>query len=739
MPRRWNIAILLIVALGLGVLFRDSVWAILILAAESGPYLLIGFALAGFLKIIIPEQRVFKYLGPNTFTSVALASLLGIPIPLCSCSVLPVATTLRQSGASRGATTSFLISTPETGLDSIGITYALLDPIMTIARPLAALTTAVVTGTLVTTLEQLGWAGEPGSSSLEADDGCDDHDHDHHAGDIPSYATGWERIREITRRSLAYAFGPLMDDLTPWLILGFLISGLVVIAVPDNFFTLYVPRGWAAYLLMLVIGTPIYICAAAVTPVAVALIAKGLDPGAALVLLLVGPATNATTMLVIARLLGKRILAVHLIGVTGCALLLGAILDELYPALGIDLSTAAAEVVHRGLSPIAAAAAAILIFFLVRSAIRIRLMPQVTQDIRRLGARFGVDPLSPGMRLTAVAVLGLAYVSTAFSIIGPGEAGWVMRFGRVVRTVSEPGLIIHLPLPFDRVERLQTRAVRRVELGFFRETDEDENALPWATAQSRDADDTPWVSMRRDFDAEAEMMTGEENILSIQYAVHFDIRDPYAYRYRLADPDGLVRSFASWVLRQAVAQRAASDILVVHRAALERECHTILQRELDAMDSGIRVIAVTLQDVHAALPVHEAFRDVASALEDKARRTRQAQGYRSETLALARAEAYALTQTAAGYQSEVVNRARGQGQAFVSRLDAYRAHPVLTRLRLYFETLETTLSDAQTTFLLGDDVVVELWKSRNGKGLPGDMLQSVLPEPGGRRDSNPTK
>ncbi len=734
MQRRWNLLLLLVMALGLGVLFRDSLGAIITLAAESGPYLLIGFALAGFLKIVIPEQRVFKYLGPNSMTSVALASLLGIPIPLCSCSVLPVATTLRQSGASRGATTSFLISTPETGLDSIGITYALLDPLMTIARPLSALFTALVTGGLVTGLERLGWAGEePDRTSLDADG--DDHDHDHDMGDIPSELTGWARVQEIARRSLAYAFGPLMDDLTPWLILGFVVSGLIVMAVPDNFFTLYVPGGWAAYLLMLVIGTPVYICAAAATPVAVALIAKGLDPGAALVLLLVGPATNATTMFVIARLLGKRILAVHLLGVMGCALVLGAVLDELYFLLGLDLSQVAAETVQRGLSPIAIGAAAVLIFFLVRSALRIRLMAQWRQSVRRLGDRFGVDPLSPAMHLAAVAVLATVYGATAFSTLGPGEVGWVMRFGRVVRTVSEPGLIVHLPLPFDRVTRLQTQAVRRVELGFVRETDERDLAPPWAADMIVETDNMPWTGMRRDLEAEAEVMTGEENILSIQYAVHFAIRDPYAYRYRVADPEELVRSFAAWALRQSVAHRAASDILVAHRAALERECQAILQRELDAMDSGVQIITVTLQDVHAAPPVHEAFRDVASALEDKARRTHQAQGYRSQALALARAEAYALSQTAASYQSDVVNRAKGEGQAFVSRLDAYRTHPALTRLRLYFETLEATLAEARTTFLLGDDVQVSLWKSRNGKAFDDELLPSIAPEPGRRRES----
>ncbi len=197
-----------------------------------------------------------------------------------------------------------------------------------------------------------------------------------------------------------------------------------------------------------------------------ALLAKGLDPGAALVLLLVGPATNVTTMLVITRLLGKRILVVYLLGVTGCALVFGAMLDAFYNLLGIDLSLVAADVVQRGMTPIAVVSAAVLMFFLARSAIRIELMTHLAQTIRRFGRPFGVDLLSPTVRLTAVAIIGLAYASTAFSVLGPAQVGWVMRFGRVVRTVSEPGLIVHLPLPFERVSRLQTQAVRRIELGF---------------------------------------------------------------------------------------------------------------------------------------------------------------------------------------------------------------------------------------------------------------------------------
>jgi membrane protease subunit HflK len=505
-----------------------------------------------------------------------------------------------------------------------------------------------------------------------------------------------------------------MDDLTPWLIIGFLVSGVVILAVPDHFFRLYVPSGWVPYLLMLLIGTPVYICAAAATPVAVALIAKGLDPGAALVLLLVGPATNATTMIVIARLLGKRILVAHLIGVTGCAVALGAMLSGLYGLLGMDLSRVAADVVERGLSPIAVVAAGILFFLLARSAIRIQLPAQWAQSLHRLGAPLGVDPFAPAIQITFLMVMGLAYLSTAFSVIGPGEVGWVLRFGRVVRTVSEPRLIVHLPLPFDRVKRLRTQAVRRVELGLAQQPGDMLEKIPWAADRGMTSDGLQWMSMRQELAAEAEVITGDENIISIQYAVHFDIRDPYVYQYRFADPEEVVRALAAWVLRQAVARHAATDILVAQRVALERESLDRLQDELDTIGIGVRIIAVTLQDVHAAPPVHAAFRDVASALEDKAHKTQQAQGYRSETLTLARAEAFRLMQDAASYQSDVSNRARGEASAFLSRLKAYRTHPALTRLRLYFETIEAALSKARMTFLLGDDVKVELWKRRDG-------------------------
>lgn len=707
MPWRRHGITLGICILGVGVcwfLWNDYFGVMLTLVGESALYLLIGFALAGVLKAVIPEDKVYKHLGDNRFKSVTLASLFGIPLPLCSCSVLPVATSLRRSGASKGATTSFLISTPETGLDSIGITYALLDPIMTVARPLGAFATAVFTGSVVNVIVRRGWDGDSDASPTGQGDLAHDHDHGHdHGHDHSAVYTpggiGKRSVREVTRDSMSYAFGPLLDDLTGWLIVGLLVSGLIAILVPDDFFGSVIPAGFVSSVLMLLVGTPMYICAAAATPVAATLIAKGLDPGAALVLLLVGPATNATTIAIIARLLGRRILVVHLLGVTGSALLLGLLINFVYNYFAVDLTAIVAQVVESGLSPLNIAATVLFVYLLVYSTVRMALGPYMVERLRAFCAPLGFDPLSPAVRVAALVVIVALYVSTAFSVVGPGEAAWVMRFGRVVRTLDTPGLYAHFPLPVDRVTRLRTDDVRSVDQGFLRAANRIDIERP-------DGEEL--------IDA-AQVMSGEENILSLFYTVHFSVSEPYTYRYRMADPGAVVHTFAEWAMRQTVARRSSSEVLVTGRAAIEQEVLATLQAELNAVDSGVRAVAVNLLDVHAPPAVHEAFRDVASSLEDRERKIRQAEGYHSETLAAARAEAYSLLQEAQSFQSEKVNAAQGQGTAFALRLNAYRDNKSVTRQRLYFDTLQNALQGVKGLFLLGDDVEVDLWNVRDEK------------------------
>ncbi len=293
-------------------------WAILL---ESAPYLLFGFLLAGLLHGLVSADTVARHLGRGKVGSVLKAALLGIPLPLCSCGVLPTALGLQRKGASKGATVSFLVSTPETGVDSMALTYALLDPLMTVFRPLAAFLTAVVAGVS----ENLLGRGEPAKKGVELECAC---------SDTPTATTGPVSTR--LRKGLGYAFGDFYRDLVPWLALGLLVAGALSASLPDGFIGAHLGTGVYPLVVMLVAGIPLYICATASTPIAAALILKGLSPGAALVFLLAGPATNLATITALAGTLGMGATARYLVSIAVGALGLGMALDAVYAGFGID-------------------------------------------------------------------------------------------------------------------------------------------------------------------------------------------------------------------------------------------------------------------------------------------------------------------------------------------------------------------------------------------------------------------
>lgn len=339
-----------------------ATWGVIM---ATGPWLLAGLAVAGMLKQFLPEAKVYRHLGRDDLRSVSLAALVGAPLPLCSCSVLPAAVALQKAGASKSATTAFLISTPETGVDSIGTTWALMDPLMTIVRPIAALATAIVSGAAVAVLVRMGKipAGPPRAPLPAADCGCE-----------PAPVAKLPFARRVLE-GLKYGYGGLLSDLAPWFLLGFATAGLITVLIPDNFFGGTFPNGWPALLAMLVVGAPLYVCATASTPIAAALVAKGMDPGAALVFLLAGPATNVTTMAVVKGFLGGRVLGVYLAAIAVVALAFGLAVNALYPALGLVPATRVDEqALHEhGGSPLAVAAGAVLLgLVLLHAALRLR-------------------------------------------------------------------------------------------------------------------------------------------------------------------------------------------------------------------------------------------------------------------------------------------------------------------------------------------------------------------------------
>ncbi len=300
---------------------------------DASMYVLLGLLAAGLLHAFCPAEKIMRGLGPDTLRSVVRAALLGIPLPLCSCAVIPTAIAIHRKGASKGATISFLISTPETGADSITLSFAVLDPLISAFRPLAALCTAIIAGVLENVLGGSRNASK-GAVRGAGDDStpCDCGHCGEHAPAPPIGLLGRARI------AAEYGYGELLTDLAPWLAIGLFLAGLVGAAVPKGFFEEYAGTGLLAMLAILGVSMPLYICATASTPLAAMLVAKGLSPGAALVLLLAGPATNVATIFMVSQYLGRRSVLIYLTSIGVVSIALGLLLNWLYAVIGLEAS-----------------------------------------------------------------------------------------------------------------------------------------------------------------------------------------------------------------------------------------------------------------------------------------------------------------------------------------------------------------------------------------------------------------
>jgi hypothetical protein len=306
---------------------------------QAAPFLLFGFLVAGLLKALVPADLLVRHFGGRGFASVLKGALLGAPLPLCSCGVLPAAMGLRRQGAGAGATTAFMIATPETGVDSLAVTYAMIDPLMTVLRPLSAVLTAVVAGLAANLLpERFIPALKPGVQATSAcvsgccSGGC--------ASPVASAETDPAVPATLSARlrdGLDHAFGEMLADVGLWLVIGVLAAGAIAAFVPPTFFQGLPGGELTSMLAMLVVGVPMYVCASSSTPIAASLLLKGLSPGAALVFLLTGPATNITTITVMARTFGTALTGVYVASIVLCSLAFGFLANRIYAALGFDI------------------------------------------------------------------------------------------------------------------------------------------------------------------------------------------------------------------------------------------------------------------------------------------------------------------------------------------------------------------------------------------------------------------
>lgn len=285
-----------------------------LLGMEMAPYLMLGFLFAGILYIYFPREKVTRYLGGNNLRSVINAALVGVPLPLCSCGVIPAGISFYKSGSSRGSTVSFLISTPQTGADSIMATGSLLGWAFAIVRPVVAFLTGILGGWLT----NFAFRNE-NSNSVQKILKINESEEEFH-------------YKNKFIGMLRYAYVDFLQDIAKWLLIGLLLAGLISVLIPDDFFSRYLGNNLASMILILLVAVPLYVCATGSIPIAAVLMMKGLSPGAALVFLMAGPATNVATMTVIGKVMGKKVLGVYLVSIIGGALLSGMLIDLMLPS-----------------------------------------------------------------------------------------------------------------------------------------------------------------------------------------------------------------------------------------------------------------------------------------------------------------------------------------------------------------------------------------------------------------------
>jgi uncharacterized membrane protein YraQ (UPF0718 family)/regulator of protease activity HflC (stomatin/prohibitin superfamily) len=653
-------------------------WNIL---AESAPFILVGFAIAAVLHVLMTRGNWARWLKGLGTRSVLLASAVGLPLPLCSCSVLPAAVSLRKNGASKGATLSFLISTPETSVQSVLFTYALLGPVMAIFRPIASAITAIVAGITENFFErrfpeQRAASGDaPATGESTAGGSADERSCCGHQPAAPATepaddccSSGSDDDQPATiRAGFRHAFIDVFDDVVGWMLLGVLVAASIQVFVPDILIQAVFGPPLQAMLIMLVIGVPLYVCAEASTPIAAALILQGVSPGAALVFLLAGPATNIGAVGLLDRQLGRRTVVIYLTTIAIVSVTLGLILDWFFGARGVNLAerAMAEPLLPRWLKN---AGAGVFLLLCARSAIRLRAYTRLAGVLDwLLPVRVTTRRLTVMLAIGAVTGYGLS----GFVMIEPGQVGMLKRFGKVVRADAPPGLHFVGPYPIGSVDRVDTEWVDRVELGY----------APAATEDEQAADDRSWV------------LLGDENIANIRCAAHWRMTpgDTRAFAYAASDRAELVRVAVQSALRAILGNANIETIFTTDQRRRGAEIHARAQAALDRAGCGIEIVAFDFLDLHAPPQVHDAFRDIASALEDRAMRRNQALTRKAEIEPLARGTREKLTRNATADALRRTTIAGGEANTFLAKLAAYREYPGLTRARLLFEMYDRIL------------------------------------------------
>jgi uncharacterized membrane protein YraQ (UPF0718 family)/regulator of protease activity HflC (stomatin/prohibitin superfamily) len=742
----------------------SAAWDTFFLAA---PFVLFGLLIAGLLHVLVSRRQLARWMGGTGLAAAARAALLGIPLPLCSCGIVPVAISLRRQGASRPAVLSFLITTPESSADAVVLTWGLMGPLMAVARLVAALASAMVaavmaiaagatgaaTGTAAATdaAETAETHGAGAAPAAEHDTRAGHQDphpghqepHANHAGgdDDDAYvgfralwaalvapvrrflrpqpspgepatpaaagpAPGEPAVtlRQIVRAVGQRAFVELVDDIVFWLVIGVLAAGFIAALVPADLVAATTGGGLLAMLLLMLLAIPMYVCASASTPIAAALIAKGVSPGAALVFLLAGPATNTATVTLLARHFGGRFLRVYLGSVLGVAVLCGLGLDALIASTGWRITgqlASQAEGVPAFFELLCALALLVLIVWRLLAGAARQGMSELASNLRGFG-RWLAGAVPAARRASwraaaprllpraAAAVLLAAWLLSGLTVVPTDSVGYKRVFGRIVRRDLRPGLHWLPPRPFASLAAWRVRYPRRSEVGFR----SDLTLLAKRQELLRTADPAQWHSLVAAMNTdtrEASYLAGDENLLEMSFSVHYGLSDPYTFFYRLDREHDLVGLCAQAAARALVAASTLDDLLTAGRGGLEQRLAAELQGRLDRLGAGVRVASVHIVDLHPPQDAVFAFRDVSSAREDRDKRIQTALAESEKQVPRARGTGKLTVAEAQAGADSARLVASGNSEAFTARAAAFAGHRDVLRDLLWLETEEKVL------------------------------------------------
>ena len=657
---------------------------------QSSIFILFGLLFSGIMHEFIPMKLITKNLGQNGIKGIYWATLLGAPLPLCSCSVLPAAATLRKKGASKPATASFIVSVPETGVDSVIVSYGLLGPVMAIYRPIAAITSAIAAGLACAFLTRDEKHEEPLTSEAEKKlaeltqhhhhhhDHSHKHEHHHHDHDRDDLSESKNiGLKEKSKGVFKYGFGPMLDDIAFWIVVGLIITGIMLALVPNNFFSF--GDGFLASLLamfvMVLISVPLYTCASMSTPVAAGLIVSGLSPGAALVYLLTGPATSIATINIVSKMLGYRVMWAYLSSIIIVAIFFGLTLDYFAADIVKADAIVALNSADNTFLVIAKTASAIIFFGLILISFSRKSYRAPMHDLKtQAGLATGfLKTHQKTLVNLAAAILFVALYPFYTLQVPPGSQGMIMRFGEVVDKDLSPGLYFRLPSPITETVVVESSNIRQISI--------DESLGNFTVSGQR----------VNSYENSNTYLTADENVLLIKSVITYEIDDIYNYHFYSEQNDDLLMDIARQVLVSESIQLPIDEVFTKERGNLESRFRDQLKSKVKDLGQGFNVLDARLVYVHAPNRVHDAFRDVASALEDLQRELFLADGNAISMLNEARGNSETIKANAKISAVNSLANARGQAAAFKPLADVHQIYPYLTERRLQLEAQEKWL------------------------------------------------